>query len=213
MEENITKNYIDLKNWSRAEHFQFFSQFEEPFWGSTVDLDCSKAYVKAKSLHTSFFLYYLHKSLLAVNETDEFRYRIDSQGKPFIYDSINASATINRANGTFGFSHIVFDRDYNIFESNAKKEIERVQMANSLMPVVSADNVIHYSSLPWLKFTALSHARNFAHKDSVPKISFGRMTKEGEKMTMPVSIHVHHGLVDGVHVGQYCERFQALLDA
>ncbi|MEL7004699.1 MAG: hypothetical protein AAFN93_18470 [Bacteroidota bacterium] len=29
---------------------------------------------------------------------------------------------------------------------------------------------------------------------------------------MPVSIHVHHGLVDGIHVGQYCDLFQKLLN-
>ena len=30
---------------------------------------------------------------------------------------------------------------------------------------------------------------------------------------MPVSIHVHHALVDGLHVGQYIDCFQELLNA
>ena len=30
---------------------------------------------------------------------------------------------------------------------------------------------------------------------------------------MPVSIHVHHALVDGLHVAQFVERFEQALDA
>ena len=30
---------------------------------------------------------------------------------------------------------------------------------------------------------------------------------------MPVSIHVHHALADGLHVAQFVEHFQKLLDA
>jgi chloramphenicol O-acetyltransferase type A len=29
---------------------------------------------------------------------------------------------------------------------------------------------------------------------------------------MPVSVHVHHALMDGVHVGEFYELFQKLLD-
>jgi chloramphenicol O-acetyltransferase type A len=29
---------------------------------------------------------------------------------------------------------------------------------------------------------------------------------------MPVSIHVHHGLADGMHVAEFVEHFQKLLD-
>ncbi|NYF90834.1 CatA-like O-acetyltransferase [Tunturiibacter empetritectus] len=30
---------------------------------------------------------------------------------------------------------------------------------------------------------------------------------------MPVSIHVHHALADGLHVAQFVEKFQYCLDA
>ncbi|NRA48527.1 MAG: chloramphenicol acetyltransferase, partial [Phaeodactylibacter sp.] len=33
------------------------------------------------------------------------------------------------------------------------------------------------------------------------------------RKTMPVSIHVHHALVDGFHVGLFLEAFQDLLNA
>lgn len=204
--------YMDLGNWNRKDHFHFFNGFEEPFWGVTVAIDCTFAYAKAKESKFSFFLWYLHKSILAVNQIPEFKYRIDSQNRVVIHDTICASPTINRPNGTFGFSYIDFYDEFGTFQEEAQKEIRRVQKARDLMPTKNSDAVVHYSSLPWLKFTSFSHARKYSTKDSVPKISFGKMTETDGIKTMPVSIHVHHGLVDGVHMGRYVELFQQLMN-
>ncbi|MGB5393781.1 MAG: CatA-like O-acetyltransferase, partial [Lutimonas sp.] len=68
------------------------------------------------------------------------------------------------------------------------------------------------SSLPWLNFSSFSHARSYSFPDSCPKISFGQMyEKNGEKF-MPVSIHVHHALMDGYEVGIFVDKFQNLMN-
>ena len=105
------KTLLDIENWPRKEHFHFFRQFEEPFFGATVEIDCTKAYATAKSLNTSFFIYYLHKTLVAVNGTESFRYRI-TDDQIYVCDQINASATIGREDGSFGFSLIEYDIDF-----------------------------------------------------------------------------------------------------
>lgn len=68
------------------------------------------------------------------------------------------------------------------------------------------------SALPWLNFTDLSHARCFSSADSVPKISFGKMTDIDGIKLMPISIHVHHGLMDGRQIGLFVQQFQELMD-
>ena len=55
----MEKKEIDLINWPRKDHYEFFSQFEEPFFGVTVNTDCTLAYKNAKEKGASFFLYYL----------------------------------------------------------------------------------------------------------------------------------------------------------
>lgn len=202
---------LDINSWNRKEHFEFFSKFEEPFFGITTEVDCSKAYALCKKKGYSFFLYYLHKSLCAANDIASFKYRI-ADDRVIIHDQINASATINRPNATFGFSNITFHPEFSSFTEIANKEIERVRNTDQLLPAVLGENVIHFSSIPWINFTALSHARNYSINDSCPKISFGKMVeKEGKKM-MAVSIHVHHALMDGYHVGQFVEAFQKYLN-
>jgi chloramphenicol O-acetyltransferase type A len=206
------KHQLNINTWNRREHFHFFRQFEEPFFGVSLNLDVTKAYQTAKSLDTSFFLYYLHQSLVAANAVEAFRYRIENETEVAVYDSINASPTINREDGTFGFGYMSYHADYQIFALDAKKEMERVRANSGLELTASNDNVIHYSLLPWLNFTSLSHARSFSFKDCIPKISFGKMIDSGGKKSMPVSIHVHHALVDGAQVGAFVELFQAGLD-
>lgn len=206
------KTLLDIENWNRKEHFLFFKQMEEPFFGVTIPIDCTKAYDTSKKLGTSFFIYYLHKSLAAVNAIENFRYRIDNN-QIYIYDRIDVSATIARADGTFGFSWIEFHSDYTIFEQNALTEIERIQNTTGLLTREYPENGIHFSAIPWLNFTSLSHARNMTFPDSCPKISFGKMmVSEDGKRTMPMSIHVHHGLMDAMHVGQMADFFQEIMN-
>lgn len=205
------KKELNLDTWARKEHFHFFRQFDEPFFGLTVKMECTNAYKTSKQISNSFFLYYLHCSLAAANEIEEFRYSIKDD-KVWVYDEVHASPTINRPDGTFGFGYIEFDPDFQAFKSKAAIAMEEVRNSKSLMPAVLGENVIHYSSIPWIDFTSLSHARSFKYKDSCPKISFGKMTEENGRRFMPVSVHVHHALMDGYHVGRFLERFQELLN-
>lgn len=201
---------LDMERWARKAHFEFFSRFEEPFFGLTVQVDCTKAYDHAKASGHSFFLSYLHKALVAANLIEAFRYRI-IDGQVWVYDQVNASPTINRPDGTFGFGYMNYEEDFAVFETNAAIEMDRVRNSSGLEPAVSGENVIHFSSIPWISFTSLSHARSFAHQDSIPKISFGKMTAINGTRSMPLSVHVHHGLMDGYEVGRFLEEFQRLM--
>jgi chloramphenicol O-acetyltransferase type A len=205
------KTAIDITSWIRKDHYAFFTQFEEPFFGMTVSIDCTNAYQHVKKHNLSFFLYYLYQALKAANDIENFRYRIIDK-QVYLFDVINASPTVHRPDGTFGFSYIDYKEDEEEFYANAKQVIEEVKHSTGLIPAVSGENVIHFSAVPWVNFTAVSHARSFTFPDSCPKISFGKITEENGKRSMPVSVHVHHGLTDGYHVGLFVNKFQKLMN-
>lgn len=204
------KTQLDIESWSRKDHFNFFRQFDEPFFGICTEIDCTISYAKCKDAGSSFFLFYLHKALVAANRIEPFRFRIEGE-KVLVYEKVHASPTINRPDGTFGFAYMDYYEDYQSFYAEAKKEIEKVQSSQGLIPAISGEDVIHFSSLPWINFKAVSHARNFSFKDSCPKITFGKITEQDSAKKMPVSIHVHHALMDGIHVGQFIDEFQRLM--
>jgi chloramphenicol O-acetyltransferase type A len=207
------KTILDIENWPRKEHFLFFKQFEEPFFGITTSIDCTKAYDTSKQLGVSFFIYYLHKTLVAVNTIEAFRYRISGE-EIYVYDQINVSSTIMRKDRSFGFSLIEYNASFDVFLKTALNETERIQNTSGLFTrEFPNDNLIHFSAIPWINFTSLSHARSYTFPDSCPKISFGKMIiDETGKRTMPISIHVHHGLMDGYHVGQFMDYFQEIMN-
>lgn len=201
---------LNMDTWNRKEHFRFFSGFDFPYFDVCCNIDCTPAYRYAKQEGLGFFRLYLYYSLRAANETEPFTYRIHN-GEVRVYNQVNASPTIQRADGSFGFAYIDFQESRELFFEAAGREIERVQNSSGLVPAVSGENVIHYSALPWVRFTSITHARHTAFKDSIPKISFGKITEENGKWLLPLSVSVHHALMDGFHVGQYIERFTNLL--
>ncbi|WP_400190182.1 CatA-like O-acetyltransferase [Hymenobacter sp. B81] len=208
------KQLIDLAGWNRREHFAFFSAFEEPFFGVVADVDATRAYARAKELGVSFFQFYLHAVLRAVNEVEALRYRIEG-GQVYCYEVIHASATLTRPDNTFGFSFVPYAAALADFGRGLAAEAEAVRRSSGLRlnEVTARPDVIHFSALPWVSFTGLSHARSFSHPDSVPKISVGRARRLGPQLLLPVAVNVHHGLADGYHVGLFLDALQRHLDA
>lgn len=89
------KQKLHLDTWVRKEHFHLFKQFDEPFYGVTVRIDCTKAYLFAKEKEASFFLYTMHRALAAANALEPFKLRIEDD-EVYIYDQIDAGSTIGQ---------------------------------------------------------------------------------------------------------------------
>ncbi|QKX06617.1 chloramphenicol acetyltransferase [Aquimarina sp. TRL1] len=201
---------IDISTWKRKEHFEFYKSFDEPFFGLVSEVDCSKAYRYSKNTKSSFYALYLHASISAINEIEEFKCRINEQGTPVYYDTIHAGSVIARNNGTFAFGFIPYDTDLNRFSNSLQKEIKAVHNSEGmrLNKETSRIDMIHYSAIPWSTFSGLTHARNFSVRDSIPKITFGKTYIKDTKVMMPVAVNLHHGLGDGLHIGMFLESFQ-----
>ncbi|UUV22083.1 chloramphenicol acetyltransferase [Paenimyroides aestuarii] len=206
------KTEINLDSWKRKSHFEFFSAMDEPFYGLTVEIDVTKAYEKAKALNISFFIYYLYATLKTMNQLPAFKLRIDN-GKVFQHDRIDASSTVLKEDETFGFSHIIYQEDLELFQKSVQKEMARVQQTTTLLTKDDyGDNIIHFSAIPWVNFTSLTHARGFQYPDSAPKVSIGKMMDKNGRKFFNVALFAHHGLVDGIDMGRFFDLFQDILN-
>lgn len=194
----------DVQNWPRREHYHYFGELDDPYFGITAKADFTSCYRQAKLDGESFFLYSLHKILRAVNAVEEFRYRIED-GRIVLYDLIGASPTIGREDGSFGFGIFEYHEERYSFVETAKREINRVKNASGLClgDGESRNDLIYYSSIPWLDFTDLKHAGRMSKGQSIPRISTGRLVPDGDRLLMSVSVEVNHGLADGYHVAQF----------
>ncbi len=213
MRESVVqkREQIDLEKWERGALFRFFHAFSEPFHGVCLRVDCTATYNFAKARGLSVFLSLMHRSLVAAQQIENFRTRI-VDGAVWRYEVVNGGSAVGRPNGTIGFAHYPYRERIAEFVGDASVELERVRKRVDLERP-DEPNLIRYSTLPWFDFTSISHARDFSLEDSAPRITFGKITEMAGRRTMPVSIHVHHGLADGLHVAEFVDHFQTFLDA
>ena len=198
------KIIVDIQNWPRREHYHYFGELDDPYFGITAKADFTSCYRQAKQDGESFFLYSLHKILYAVNAVEEFRYRIEN-GEVVLYDTVGASPTIGREDGSFGFGVFEYHEDRGRFVEEAKKEIDRVKKDSGLClgEGEARNDLIYYSSIPWMDFTDLKHAGRMSKGQSIPRISTGKLVPDGDRLLMSVSVEVNHGLADGYHVARF----------
>lgn len=78
--------------------------------------------------------------------------------------------------------------------------------------LIPADHYVYCSALPWLHFSGHKEPASGIRNESVPKRAFEKFLKKEGRSIMPVSVAIHHALVDGYHAGRFFERFQKELD-
>lgn len=204
--------YLDLSTWPRRSQFEFFRNYDQPFFNITTDVRVTEVYHLSRETNgPSFFLATLYLSLMAANHVEEFRLRLRPAGV-WCHERIHGGSTILRSDETFGFGYFEFVDDFTEFQARGRAVIAEVKNPDGkLDPQEQRDDLMHYSVLPWIRFTSFAHARKTSGTDSIPKIVFGKRFKRAGDVWMPISVEVHHALVDGLHVGRFLESFEAAL--
>ncbi len=207
------KRVINIDTWKRKEHYCFFKEFADPFFGLTVNVDFTAVYKHIKEDNSSFFLHSLHKIMEAANAVEEFRYRIEND-QLVCYDVMHAAPTVGRWDGTFSFSFFEYNSDVDIFVQNAKQAIDKVNNSSGLgLDEDYRADVLYYSSVPWIQFTDMKHATSFGNNGAIPRISTGKCFHEEQKVMLPVSITVNHAVMDGLHISHFLDKLHDCIRA
>ena len=98
------------------------------------------------------------------------------------------------------------------FADYARKTSENQQNYFELGMPAGRDDLVYITCLPWIKFTHISHTISLNKDDSVPRISWGKYYKQGERTLLPFSVQVHHALADGYHVALFVDKLQQFID-
>lgn len=202
--------YIDLKSWKRREHFELYRRFANPFFNVGVELDVSGLWERTRvSGGPSFFLASVFSALRAANAVEAFRTRIRSD-RVWIHDQVSITPTVMRDDQTFAFVRLDPAPTYTEFE---KRSVLAVAAACEIKPLVTdpPDDVVYQTTLPWIRFTSFSNALK-GDGDSVPRIAFGKCSEDGGRWKLPVSVEVHHAVVDGIDVATFLDELHRSLE-
>jgi chloramphenicol O-acetyltransferase type A len=202
-------HFLDLEQWPRRAAFEFFHGYDNPYFNVCAPLEVTSLVELSRSAEDlSFSLAALHLALRTANDREPFRYRLQD-GQVLVHDQIHAGTTVLLEGERLAFVYYDYGEEFSTFCEGAARA--KKALGNSAAVIdARADrtDLIHFSSLPWVAFTSISHARNWRREDSVPKITFGKYHRVGRRIDIPIPVEVHHALLDGVHVGHYFERLQ-----
>ena len=204
-------HFLDLDDWPRKSHFLFFKEYEFPFFNICFPLSVRELRRYTSSAGISFFLSYLYLSLKAANEIEAFRYRLKDE-QVWVHDTLNAGSTVLNTDRTFSFCYFDYHEHFVDFLEESEERLAEFKAGRKSLATKRADDLIYYSVLPWLDFTSFSHARRSPNADSIPRFVFGKTEAGADDLRMPMSVEVHHALVDGYEVGLFKDRLQELFN-
>ena len=202
---------IDLESWPRRRHYELFSAYAYPYFNLCADVDVSPLVRVVKARGSSFTAHLLYPLARAANAVPELRQRI--RGDDIIeHNVVHPATTVLGENDLFGFCFFEYVEDAGTFVRSAIEAIDRARRNPSLEDPPDRDDFLFMTAIPWVSFTSMTHPVPLSPPDSVPRIAWGRFRVDGDRMPMPLSLHAHHGLVDGIHAGRFFERVQTWID-
>jgi chloramphenicol O-acetyltransferase type A len=202
--------HLDLDSWPRRGLFEFFRGYQNPYFNVCTRLDVTSLLEMLRhSDSRNVSLAYHYFALRVANEIEPFHYRLEDDGV-LIYEVINGGTTVLLPNETFTYAYFNYDSNFETFVSQAAAAIEKARAEGSLKPTMRYD-LIFFTTLPWISFSSFAHARTPGRGESIPRIAFGKFVEENGRTFLPISVEVHHALMDGLHVGRYLMRMEELL--
>lgn len=203
---------IDMNLYPRKNHFEYFKEMAYPYTGMTANVNVTKIKEYTKEKGYSFFLTMNHIIARAANRIPEFKMRIKNDGI-IEYKHCGTSHVILLPDNTFCYCTLHHEKNYEDYIAYAISEQDKYIEKASIEDNEETDSLLFVSALPWVHYTSLIQAVPCGN-ESNPRISFGKYEEVQGKLLMPLTVLVHHALVDGFHLGlfyKYVEEEISLL--
>ncbi|MGR8934532.1 MAG: CatA-like O-acetyltransferase [Gammaproteobacteria bacterium] len=198
---------IDLNHYPRRALFEVFKNRDVPHFSLTapVDITLFKTFVDAK--RCGFFVALSFLISTAVNRVPELRHRLIA-GELYEFERVDPGFTVLLDDRTFSFCDAQHFENFALYRSYAEEKIQAVRKCPDLGSG-EKHHMFFITNLPWISFTSITHPYDKQYA-SIPVISLGKFFQEDGRLLIPVGIQVHHGLVDGIHVGDFYAHLAAL---
>lgn len=202
---------FNTKGWYRENQFEFFKQYEDPFFNITSQIDVTNLYAYCKKHEKSFSLGCIYVAIKALNSIEEYRLRLH-HGEVVLYDAVNVGSTVLNDNNSFSFCDFIYNEDFHVFVDVAQQTLNNYNQRRMHETDVDQLAMVHCTTIPWVEITGFKHARKGNEKEQgIPKIVFGKRVKRDGKYVISFSIEQHHALVDGLHVGKLIQKMEEII--
>lgn len=194
------KHRIPLATYSRSDILQAFKDRLMPQFSTTCEIDITGIKRGCDTTDNSFFVALSYAVSRAANAVPAFRQRI-IEDTLYEFERIDPGYTVARENDLFSFCDAEYHEDFRVYRATAMTRMEAVKHEPDLS-VGEKHHMFFITSIPWFSFTAFTHPYTPLY-GYIPIITLGKYTERHDRVLMPVAVQVHHGVVDGVHIGRF----------
>lgn len=203
---------IDMTADPRKAHFDHFRHAPNPHVGLTVDVDVTEFVQLCKEKGWPFYLAFIRIADQAANAVPELRRRI--RGEQVIeYASCDTSHIELLENGAYCYCTLRHDpaQSWEDYMRYAAAQRTLAKAGASIEEEADVESMYFISTVPWLHYRDISQP-NFGPEASNPAITWGKYESDYRgRLMMPVSLLVHHSLVDGLQIAAFYREIETQL--
>lgn len=194
---------IDLATYKRRGMLEAFKDRDIPFFSTTSHIDITNLKTFIDSHKSGFFLAISFLITKSVNLIPELRHRI-IDGDLFEFSRVDPGYTVLLDDETFSFCDSNYVDSFKEYRELSAAKIKAVKECPD-HGFEEKHHMFFITNIPWFSFTSIVHPYDKKY-GYIPVIAIGKYFKEGDKLLVPIGIQVHHGLVDGIHVGKFYQN-------
>ena len=198
---------IDLDQYDRRQHFEYFSSLQYPYVGITSDVDVSELVRFCKAKNYSFYLTFLHAAALAADGVKELRQRIHNGGI-IEYSECPTSHIELLDNNTYCYCTLHHHTALSEYIPYAVETRNLCRQNGSIDEDEDVESMYFISTFPWRHYTAMIQPVA-GGEESTPRITWGKFQEDHHgKLQLPVTLLAHHALVDGIHIAMFYQNLE-----
>lgn len=198
----------------RYGHSEFFGRIAVPFYSTTVRVDVTELYARAKARGIPFYYAMMWATMRAVNSVPAYLYEV-RDGTLQKAEKRDPSYTYLYEEEIFGIAGVAWQAG-----ESPEAFTERCRRAEannkSPLPTLEADAAgcdVYLSSLPWFDYEHVAQEFDLNGEDSTPRILWGRFTKGADdRLTLAYTVQVNHRFIDGIHIKQLLDALRLAME-
>lgn len=194
---------------SRKKLFKHFRQFSNPQINTCLRVEIEHDLSITKNINLPLSVLLLHSLAKSTLNVPEFCYRFDVDDQIYELKHLTVSHIIPHQTTGINFCRVDYEENIELFSQSILTERQRVSLMDKLNSSLNPNiDTVRISIMPWLDFESIEHPTYNVHRDCIPTFAVGKFKGEKKgKLSFPLSIRVHHGLVDALHIAQFIDQF------
>lgn len=202
---------INLDEWKRGELFRHYINKNRVVLSLTCDIDVAPLLKYTKKNGMKFYPAMIWAVSKIINAHDEFKYRLNKEGKLILWDVLSPSYTdFHKEDENFVKFVTEYSDNLEDFHTRAVQDMEKYKGESAFVPDMP-ENFFDASCLPWVKYSHFDIHSFGDGKFLAPIVTWGKYEAQGEKILMPVTVSIHHAVCDGYHLCRFFNELESLI--